>query len=105
MAVYTKLKEQDINNILSNYSIGKLKFFKGIQEGIENTNYYLLVEEKKYILIPGIYVDIKEEVLDDNIIESIIKYNGRINQLFEESDGLYSAYKENVKKLRYLNDK
>ena len=50
MAVYTKLKEKDINNILSNYSIGRLKSFKGIQEGIENTNYYLLVEEKKYIL-------------------------------------------------------
>ena len=50
MAIYTKLKEKDINNILSNYSIGKLKSFKGIQEGIENTNYYLLVEEKKYIL-------------------------------------------------------
>ena len=50
MAVYTKLKEEDINNILSNYSIGKLKSFKGIQEGIENTNYFLLVEEKKYIL-------------------------------------------------------
>ena len=50
MAVYTKLKEKDVNNILSNYSIGKLKSFKGIQEGIENTNYYLLVEEKKYIL-------------------------------------------------------
>ena len=50
MAVYTKLEEQDFNNILSNYSIGKLKSFKEIQEGIENTNYYLLVEEKKYIL-------------------------------------------------------
>ena len=50
MAVYTKLEKNDINNILSNYSIGKLKSFKGIQEGIENTNYYLLVEEKKYIL-------------------------------------------------------
>ena len=25
MAVYTKLKEKDINNILSDYSIGKLK--------------------------------------------------------------------------------
>jgi homoserine kinase type II len=50
MAVYTKLEEQDINNILSNYSIGKLKSFKGIQEGIENTNYYLSVEKKKYIL-------------------------------------------------------
>ena len=50
MAVYTKFDKKDIEEILSNYSIGKLKFFKGIQEGIENTNYYLLVEEKKYIL-------------------------------------------------------
>jgi len=50
MAIYTRLEEKDINNILSNYSIGKLRSFKGIQEGIENTNYYLLVEEKKYIL-------------------------------------------------------
>ena len=36
--------------ILSNYSIGKLNSFKGIQEGIENTNYFLLVDNKKYIL-------------------------------------------------------
>ena len=50
MAVYTKFDKKDIEEILSNYSIGKLKSFKGIQEGIENTNYYLLVEEKKYIL-------------------------------------------------------
>ena len=50
MAVYTKLDKSDIEEILSNYSIGKLKSFKGIQQGIENTNYYLLVEEKKYIL-------------------------------------------------------
>ena len=50
MAVYTKFDKKDIEEILLNYSIGKLKSFKGIQEGIENTNYYLLVEEKKYIL-------------------------------------------------------
>jgi homoserine kinase type II len=50
MAVYTKFDKKDIEEILSNYSIGKLKYFKGIQEGIENTNYYLLVEKKKYIL-------------------------------------------------------
>ena len=50
MAVYTKLEIKDIERILSDYSIGQLKYFKGIQEGIENTNYYLLVEGKKYIL-------------------------------------------------------
>ena len=50
MAVYTKFNKKDIEEILLDYSIGKLRSFKGIQEGIENTNYYLLIEEKKYIL-------------------------------------------------------
>ncbi len=50
MAVYTKFKKENIEEILSNYSIGKLNHFKGIQEGIENTNYFLLVDNKKYIL-------------------------------------------------------
>ena len=50
MAVYTKLNETDIKDILSNYSIGKLEKFSGIKEGIENTNYLLIVSKKKYIL-------------------------------------------------------
>ena len=50
MAVYTKFNENNIKDILKNYSIGELNNFKGIQEGIENTNYYLLVNNKKYIL-------------------------------------------------------
>ena len=50
MAVYTKFQKENIEEILSNYSIGKLNFFKGIQEGIENTNYFLQVDKKKYIL-------------------------------------------------------
>ena len=50
MAVYTKLKKENIEEILSNYSIGSLKEFKGIEEGIENTNYFLIVDSKKYIL-------------------------------------------------------
>ena len=50
MAVYTRLTKDDVEEILSNYSIGGLKEFKGIEEGIENTNYFLLVDNKKYIL-------------------------------------------------------
>jgi homoserine kinase type II len=50
MAVYTKFTKKNIEEILSNYSIGKLNSFEGIQEGIENTNYFLLVDNKKYIL-------------------------------------------------------
>ena len=50
MAVYTKLNKENIDEILTNYSIGQLKEFKGIEDGIENTNYFLLVDDKKYIL-------------------------------------------------------
>ena len=47
MAVYTKLNDNKIKKILSYYNLGKLDQFKGIEEGIENTNYFLTVEKKK----------------------------------------------------------
>jgi len=50
MAVYTNLSKENIKEILSNYSIGELKEFKGIEDGIENTNYFILADNKKYIL-------------------------------------------------------
>ena len=46
MAVYTKFTRDDIKSILSNYSIGDLDSYEEIKEGIENTNYFLLVGEK-----------------------------------------------------------
>ena len=39
MAIYTKLNKKDLNEFLFKYNLGKLLNFKGIQEGIENTNY------------------------------------------------------------------
>ena len=50
MAVYTKLNKENIEEILAGYTIGWLKEFKGIEDGIENTNYFILADNKKYIL-------------------------------------------------------
>ena len=50
MAIYTKLDKVKINSILSNYSLGNLKKFEGIKEGIENTNYSIETDKGKYIL-------------------------------------------------------
>ena len=50
MAVYTKFNHDKIEKILSHYDLGKLDRFRGIEEGIENTNYCLSVEKKKFIL-------------------------------------------------------
>ena len=50
MAVYTKLSKEDIIIILSDYQIGNLIEFQGIQDGIENTNYFIKTKKGKFIL-------------------------------------------------------
>lgn len=49
MAVYTSLTEQDVKSFLAQYDIGDLVSFEGIAEGISNSN-YLIVTDDKYIL-------------------------------------------------------
>tara|TARA_B100000900_G_C20532574_1_gene696958 strand:- start:269 stop:1237 length:969 start_codon:yes stop_codon:yes gene_type:complete len=50
MAVFTKINNQNILNIENQFSLGKIKKFKGIKKGIENTNYLIYIKNKKYIL-------------------------------------------------------
>ena len=50
MAVYTKINQKEINTINKNFNIEKIISFKGIKQGIENTNYLLKSKKKKYIL-------------------------------------------------------
>ncbi len=76
MAVYTKLNQNKIEEILSNYDLGKLDAFRGIEEGIENTNYFLSVNKKKFILT--IYEKrVKSEDLPffSNLMSSLNKAN------------------------------
>lgn len=46
MAVYTQLSESDIGSFLALYDVGKLESFKGIAEGVSNTNYLLLTKQE-----------------------------------------------------------
>ena len=50
MAVYTKLNKSEIEEIISLYKLKNLESFAPIEEGIENTNYVITVNKKKYIL-------------------------------------------------------
>ncbi len=50
MAVYTKLSNNDLENFFSKYNLGKLKNYKEIKEGIENTNYFVELDKGKFIL-------------------------------------------------------
>ena len=50
MAVYTKINQRDISFINSKFDIEKIVSFQGIKKGIENTNYLLKSNNKKFIL-------------------------------------------------------
>jgi homoserine kinase type II len=50
MAIYTKLSENNLKEFFLKYNLGKLLNYKGIQEGIENTNYFIQTDKGKFIL-------------------------------------------------------
>jgi len=50
MAVYTKINKKDISYINKRFNDEKFLSFKGIKQGIENTNYLLKTKNKKFIL-------------------------------------------------------
>ena len=50
MAVYTKLSKNQLIDFFSKYDLGKLLNYKGIEEGIENTNYFIQTEKGQFIL-------------------------------------------------------
>ncbi|MGY6708672.1 MAG: homoserine kinase [Rhizobiaceae bacterium] len=50
MAVYTDISEEELAAFLAHYGIGELLSFKGIAEGVENTNYMLHTTGGPYFL-------------------------------------------------------
>lgn len=50
MAVYTHVSDEDLTVFLSEYDIGTPISFKGIAEGVENSNYYLETSKGRFIL-------------------------------------------------------
>jgi homoserine kinase type II len=50
MAVYTRVDDDALAAFLADYEIGAARSFKGIAEGVENSNYYLETDQGRYIL-------------------------------------------------------
>src|SRR5581483_11682646 len=50
MAVYTDVSFEDLERFLVAYDIGQPLSFKGIAEGVENSNYYLQTERGRFFL-------------------------------------------------------
>jgi len=58
MSVYTNLSTKDVSSLLRKYNIGVLKSFRGISDGITNTNYFLNTSKGKYVIT--VFEDITE---------------------------------------------
>jgi len=50
MAVYTNVSDEQLADFLKNYDLGNAISFKGIAEGVENTNFLLETDTGRYIL-------------------------------------------------------
>ena len=50
MAVYTDITDEELNALLSDFDLGAPLTFKGIAEGVENSNFLLETEAGRFIL-------------------------------------------------------
>ena len=51
MSVYTSVIENDLEGLLQLYNIGELVDFRGIAQGIRNTNYFVNTTSRRYVLV------------------------------------------------------
>ena len=111
MAVYTQLSESELKDFFSKYNLGKLLSYKGIKEGIENTNYFTETEKGKFILtiyekrveekdLP-FFISLMKNIYDKNFPspEPIINKNGSyISEILKKKAAIISFIDGNTKK-------
>jgi len=112
MAVYTKLSEENLKELFSKYNLGKILSYKGIKEGIENTNYFIQTEKGKYILtlyekrieekdLP-FFISLMRNLFDNNFPspEPIINKNGNyISEILKKKAAVVSFLDGRAKKI------
>ena len=111
MAVYTKLSKSELVGFFSKYNLGKLLNYKGIKEGIENTNYFIQTDKGKFILtlyekrteekdLP-FFISLMRNLFDKKFPspEPIINKNGNyISQILKKNAAVVSFLEGNAKK-------
>ncbi len=117
MAIYTKLTENNLKEFFLKYNLGKLLNYKGIQEGIENTNYFTQTDKGKFILtvyekrveekdLP-FFMGLMRNLFDANFPspEPIINKNGNyITEISEKKAAVVSFLDGSAKKNLSPND-
>ena len=117
MAVYTKINQKEIKTINENFNVEEIIDFKGIKQGIENTNYLLKSKRKKYILTIFEKRVLQKEIpffmkLMDNLNSSKIncpkplktKNNKYLIKLKNKTAGIVSFLEGKDKKILKISD-
>jgi|TARA_B100000745_G_scaffold155987_2_gene102207 homoserine kinase type II len=50
MSVYTEVSTDQLNEFLTHYSVGELVDYRGIEAGVENTNYFVTTTKGQFVL-------------------------------------------------------
>jgi len=111
MAIYTRLSGENIQELFSKYNVGKILNYKGIKEGIENTNYFVQTDKNKFILtiyekrvdekdLP-FFMSLMRNIFDSKFIspEPMINVNGNyITEIFGKKAAVVSFIEGSAKK-------
>ena len=117
MAVYTKLTENNLKEFFLKYNLGKLINYKGIPQGIENTNYSIETDKGKFVLtiyerrvqekdLP-FFMGLMRNLFDANFLspEPIINNNGNyITEILNKKAAVVSFLDGSSKKNLNPND-
>ena len=116
MAVYTQLNSNEVLSIINQYKIGELIEYNGIQEGIENTNYYIKTTYGKFILtifenrvnledIP-FFVNLMKHLNQNDFAspEPIQDQNGKIIKNFKNKKFIIVSFLEGNSKINFISE-
>ena len=96
MAVYTQVRNEELDIFLADYRLGRVLAFKAIAEGVENSNYFLQTEQGSFILT------LYEKRVDESDLPfflGLINHLGakglRVATALTRADGAYYGYVAN----------
>lgn len=73
MSVYTAVDSDQLENLLQQYTLGTLQDFRGIEAGIENTNYFVRTSAGEYVLTIFEHVSTADLQFDLQLMEHMAK--------------------------------
>jgi len=76
MAVYTQISDDQLRTFLADYEVGELQSFKGIAEGVQNTNFLVRTDQSQFILtLYEKLVDVEDLPFFLGLMEHLARHN------------------------------